>query len=118
MTITQATPRTLTIFKKLTDAEDYLQFFAIPYDQDFVNINRLHILKYFSKLLQEVDAAFPDVTDEELLSKYHMALEEAYEVFKTSSPLKTKLFKVFQQKQSNVVTVTDLLSNQAKPVNS
>ncbi|MGF1491401.1 MAG: nitrogenase-stabilizing/protective protein NifW [Microcoleaceae cyanobacterium] len=110
MTITAGTPRTLVNFKQLTDAEDYLQFFAIPYDQDFVNVNRLHILKYFSKLLTEVDEAFTDVNDEERLSKYQIALEEAYEVFKTSSPLETKLFKVFQEKPSNIVMVSELVA--------
>lgn len=108
MTITASTPKTLVTFKQLTDAEDYLQFFGIPYDQNFVNINRLHILKYFAQLLTEVDAAFPDITDAERLEKYNIALEEAYEVFKTSSPLETKLFKVFKDKPKNIVLLQDI----------
>jgi nitrogenase-stabilizing/protective protein len=108
MTFTPSTPKTLVTFKQLTDAEDYLQFFGIPYDQEFVNINRLHILKYFAQLLAEVDAAFPDINDTERLEKYNIALEEAYEVFKTSSPLETKLFKVFKDKPKNVVLLQDV----------
>ncbi len=108
MTMTASTPKTLTAFQALTDAEDYLQFFDIEYDRDFVNINRLHILKQFSLLIQEVDRAFPDVTETEKLEKYSLALEEAYQVFLTSSPLETKLFKVFQSKPKNFVSLDDL----------
>ena len=46
MTATEES-KTLEQFSTLTDAEDYLQFFDIEYDRDFVNINRLHILKQF-----------------------------------------------------------------------
>ncbi len=108
MTVTDTTPKTLTAFQNLVDAEDYLQFFDIEYDRDFVNINRLHILKQFSLLIQEVDQAFPDVTETEKLEKYSLALEEAYQVFLTSSPLETKLFKVFQSKPKNFVSLDEL----------
>ncbi|MBE9046088.1 nitrogenase-stabilizing/protective protein NifW [Pleurocapsales cyanobacterium LEGE 10410] len=108
MTKTEATPKTLTAFKSLTNAEDYLQFFDIEYDREFVNINRLHILKKFSDLIKEVDAAFPDVDEAEKLEKYGMALEEAYQVYLTSSPLETKLFKVFQSKPKNFVSLDEL----------
>ena len=108
MVMTETTPKTLAAFKSLTDAEDYLQFFDIEYDRDFVNINRLHILKQFSLLIKEVDAAFPDVSETEKLEKYQLALEEAYQVFLTSSPLETKLFKVFQSKPKNFVSLDEL----------
>ena len=35
-------------FKQLVDAEEYLDFFKISYQQEIVNVNRLHILKKFS----------------------------------------------------------------------
>jgi nitrogenase-stabilizing/protective protein len=108
MTVTDTTPKTLTAFRNLTNAEDYLQFFDIEYDREFVNINRLHILKKFSDLIKEVDAAFPDVDEAEKLEKYGMALEEAYQVYLTSSPLETKLFKVFQKKPKNFVSLDEL----------
>lgn len=100
--------QSLADFQKLTDAEEYLQFFGIPYDSQFVNVNRLHILKQFSKLIQEVDRVFADVSDAEKLDKYREALTEAYELFKTSSPLETKLFKVFQNKPKNIVLLQDI----------
>lgn len=106
--MTTETAKTIEQFGTLTDAEDYLQFFDIEYDRDFVNINRLHILKQFSLLIKEVDAAFPDVSETEKLEKYQLALEEAYQVFLTSSPLETKLFKVFQSKPKNFVSLAEL----------
>ena len=108
MTMTDTAPKTLTAFQKLVDAEDYLQFFDIEYDREFVNVNRLHILKQFSLLIQEVDRVFPDVNESEKLEKYRLALEEAYQVFLTSTPLETKLFKVFQSKPKNFVSLDEL----------
>jgi len=99
---------TLADLKKLTDAEEYLSFFDIPFDETFVNINRLHILKQFSLLLSEVDKVFPDITETEKLEKYQEALTEAYEVFLSKSPLETKLFKVFQEKPKNVVLLSEI----------
>ncbi|WP_013323690.1 nitrogenase-stabilizing/protective protein NifW [Gloeothece verrucosa] len=109
-TTQMTTPATQTFadFKSLTDTEDYLQFFGISYDQTFVNVNRLHILKQFSLLIEEVDQAFPDLSETEKLSKYGEAFAEAYELFKTSSPVETKLFKVFQEKPKDVVFLKDL----------
>lgn len=108
MTRSDTKPKTLAAFQQLTTAEEYLQFFDIEYDPQFVNVNRLHILKQFSLLIKEVDEAFPDISEAEKLEKYRLALEEAYQVFLTSSPLETKLFKVFQTKLKNFVSLNDL----------
>jgi len=98
----------LTHFKKLAIAEEYLDYFGIEYEPQFVNVNRLHILKKFSELIAAVDADFPDLGEAERLVKYGEALQEAYEVFLSASPLQTKLFKVFQQKPNNVVMLNEL----------
>ncbi len=103
--------KTLKAFQQLVDTEDYLQFFEIPYDQKFVNVNRLHILKKFSQLITEIDEVFPDISEEEKLAKYKEAFTEAYELFQTASPLETKLFKVFQEKPKNVVFWETLTNN-------
>ena len=108
MTITVDTPRTFAEFTKLIDTEDYLNFFDISYDPSFINVNRLHILKQFSILIKQVDEAFPGISESEKLEKYKLAFQEAYELFKTSSPLETKLFKVFQDVPKNVVLLDDL----------
>ncbi len=108
MTVTATTPKTLAEFRKLVDAEDYFLFFDLPYDQNFVNVNRLHILKQFALLIEEVDKVFADLDEAQRLDKYRDAFVEAYELFKTSSPLQTKLFKVFQEKPKNFVSLEEL----------
>lgn len=100
--------KTIAELKKLTTAEEYLEFFDFAYDQQYVNVNRLHILKQFSLLLDKIDQDFPDLSEQETLSKYREALIQAYEVFQTSSPLETKLFKVFHEKPKNVVLLEDI----------
>ncbi|NJM87949.1 MAG: nitrogenase-stabilizing/protective protein NifW [Hydrococcus sp. RU_2_2] len=98
----------LAEFKKITDAEDYFQFFQLPYDAKVVNVNRLHILKQFAKNMNEIDTNFPDLNEVEKLDRYKEALIQAYQVFLTSSPLQTKLFKVFHDQPKGVVRLGDI----------
>ncbi|MGI0485149.1 nitrogenase-stabilizing/protective protein NifW [Pantanalinema rosaneae CENA516] len=100
---------TLKEFKAITDAEAYFEFFQLEYDPKVVNVNRLHILKKFSQLMADIDAeGTADRTEVELLNRYQEALVQAYNVFLTTSPLQTKLFKVFNEKPKNVVLLTDI----------
>lgn len=99
---------TLSEFNKITDAEQYFEFFQLEYDAKLVNVNRLHILKKFSQLIVEIDTNFPDLGEDEKLVQYRDALIQSYEVFFTTSPLQTKLFKVFNEKPKGVVMLSDL----------
>jgi nitrogenase-stabilizing/protective protein len=103
--------KTIEEFKKLSDAEEYFQFFELPYDQKIVNINRLHILKKFSQYIQEIDEQSADLNAEEKLNQYCLALQQAYEVFLESTPQEQKVFKVFKDKPKNVITLTELSSD-------
>jgi nitrogenase-stabilizing/protective protein len=98
-------------FQKLTEAEEYFEFFQLPYDQKVVNVNRLHILKKFSQYIQEIDENYTDLSLEDKLSKYCEALQKAYQVFIESTPQEQKLFKVFNQKPKNVITLTEITSD-------
>ncbi|MEH2332010.1 nitrogenase-stabilizing/protective protein NifW [Nostoc sp.] len=102
---------TIDEFKKLVDAEEFFQFFNMSYDLEVVNVNRLHILKKFSQYIQEVDENSPDVSPEEKLNQYSLALQKAYQVFIKSTPHEQKLFKVFNDKPKNVVTLTEITSD-------
>ncbi|NEN91278.1 MAG: nitrogenase-stabilizing/protective protein NifW [Okeania sp. SIO3H1] len=99
--------KTLTDFQKLVDAEDFLSFFDIPYDQTAVNVNRLHILKMFSGAIAEVDEK-TGLTETEKLTEYKTALESAYQTFLTSSAQEQKVFPVFQQEHKDVVKLTEI----------
>ncbi|MBD2345620.1 nitrogenase-stabilizing/protective protein NifW [Anabaena subtropica] len=103
--------KNLEEFKKLVDAEEYFKFFELDYDVKIVNVNRLHILKKFSQLISEIDTNYPDLSAEEKLNQYSLALQSAYEVFLDSSPQEQKLFKVFNDKPKNVITLTELSSD-------
>lgn len=96
---------TLAQFNQLKDAEEYFQFFDLPYDPQILNINRLHILRKFSQLVQAEDKT---QSEAQLLSAYRKALQTAYDLFLTSSGVEQKLFKVFQDKPKNVVMVSDI----------
>ena len=76
-----------------------------------MNVNRLHILKKFSKYIQEIDDNSPDLSQEEKLNQYSLALQKAYQVFIESTPHEQKLFKVFNDKPKNVVTLTEITSD-------
>jgi nitrogenase-stabilizing/protective protein len=98
-------------FRKIVNAEDYFEFFQLPYDAKIVNVNRLHILKKFSQLMQEIDENNPNISSEEKLTQYRLALENSYQVFLESTAQEEKLFKVFNQKPKNVVMLTEITSD-------
>jgi nitrogenase-stabilizing/protective protein len=102
--MTLATP-TLAQFNQLKDAEDYFQFFGLSYDPQVVNVNRLHILRKFSQLVQAIDK---DQSEAELLAAYGQALQTAYTLFLTSTSVEQKLFKVFQDRPKNVVKLSEI----------
>lgn len=99
------TPPTLDQFNQLHDAEEYLEFFGLAYDPQIVNVNRLHILRKFSQLIQAADQS---QNETDLLNTYCQALQTAYSLFVTSNSVEQKLFKVFQDRPKNVVMLSDI----------
>lgn len=95
----------LSQFNQLKDAEQYFEFFGLTYDPQVVNVNRLHILRKFSQLVQDVDQ---NQSEAEILAAYSQQLRNAYDLFVTSSSVEQKLFKVFQDKPKNVVMLSDI----------
>ncbi|MGK7919813.1 MAG: nitrogenase-stabilizing/protective protein NifW [Trichodesmium sp.] len=99
--------KTLTDFQKLVDAEDFLKFFDIPFDETAVNVNRLHILKMFSTAIAEVDEK-TELAEADKITAYKTALESAYQTFLTSNAQEQKVFPVFQQEHNDVVKLTEI----------
>ena len=83
---------------KLSAAEEFLDFFAIPYDQSVVNVNRLHILKRFHDYLRR-ESDLAELDDCALRTRYRTLLERAYQDFVASNAVTEKVFKVFLQAQ-------------------
>lgn len=97
---------TLTEFNQLTNAEEFFEFLALPYDPKVVNVNRLHILQKFSQLKAEIDEQTAE--PQARLERYRPALQSAYELFLTSSAPEQKLFKVFQEATPHVVLLSEI----------
>lgn len=89
---------TLTLAEALDDlssAEDFLQFFDIPFDQKVVHVNRLHILQRFHDYLAKQAPTMP-ADEAGQRAVYRQWLERAYLDFVSSDALTEKVFKVFQ----------------------
>ncbi len=81
--------------KNLSSAEDFLQYFGVPFEQSVVNVSRLHILKRFFQYIRQekLQAATDEVG---LFTLYREQLVKAYADFVKSTPAQEKVFKVFQ----------------------
>lgn len=78
----------------LESVEDFLEFFAIPYEREVVQINRLHILQRFHDYLAKQAPKLPPEDDAQR-GIYRLWLERAYQDFVHSDALTEKVFRVF-----------------------
>ena len=94
---------TLTLeeaLEELVSAEDFLEYFDVPYDQSVVHVNRLHILQRFHDYMSKQAPNLPP-DEEQQRGIYRLWLSRAYQDFVESNSITEKVFAVFQ--------------NQAKP---
>jgi len=80
---------------ELSSAEDFLDFFGIPYEARVVQVNRLHILQRFHDYIARQAPDMP-ADDEAARAIYRAWLERAYADFVGSDALTEKVFAVFQ----------------------
>ena len=80
--------------KRLESAEEFLDYFAIPYDLSVVNISRLHILKRFYQYLAK-QGGIESLPPASAYSSCREMLARAYMDFLESSGIEQKVFKVF-----------------------
>lgn len=100
--------------KALSSAEDFLQFFGLPYDQNVVNVSRLHILKRFFQYIRQ-QSSLPE-TEPAMFALYRDLLQRAYGDFLSSTPAQEKVFKVFQDVDGKQhVTLDSLKSSLPRP---
>lgn len=97
--------RSLEEFERLVNAEDFLEFFSIPYDRQVVQVNRLHILKKFALMKEAIDQQYSHEDPEVRLRHLKDAMQRAYETFLTSTAAEQRLFKLFQQPQPGLVVI-------------
>lgn len=77
----------------LSSAEDIFIYLLLPYDQQVLDIARLHIMKRLGQYLKGAD--FSGLDDEQTFLATRQHLKRAYLDFVESTPLREKVFKVF-----------------------
>ena len=78
----------------LVSAEDFLEYFDIPYDERVVKVNRLHILQRFHNYLAA--ATMPHEADAQR-AVYVASLTQAYQDFVNSDARTEKVLKIYQK---------------------
>ena len=81
--------------KALSSSEDFLLFFGLPFEQEVLNVSRLHILKRFFQYIRQANL-LSSGNELELYTAYREQLVKAYADFVKSTPAQEKVFKVFQ----------------------
>lgn len=79
--------------EELSSAEDFLDYFQVPYEPAVVHVNRLHILQRFHDYLARV--TLPE-DETQRFASYQSLLTRAYEDFLTSDAITEKVFSVFK----------------------
>jgi nitrogenase-stabilizing/protective protein len=104
---TTTPPATLEEFDdaldELESAEDFLTFFAVPFDPAVVHVNRLHILQRFHDYLEAEGDTPADPSAR--FQHYATLLTTAYQDFVASDARTEKVFRVFRMHEPRTVSV-------------
>ncbi len=90
--------------EELSSAEEFLEYFGIPYEPSIVHVNRLHILQRFHDYIDGIDVLPQDVEQQREL--YAGLLNSAYSDFVHSDARTEKVFKVFRMHEPFSVQVS------------
>ena len=95
--------------EELVSAEDFLNYFAIPFDQTTVHVYRLHILQRFHDYLAKETKP---TDDEGLREQYTRLLTKAYEDFLHSDAKTEKALKIYKMQgpQTSFVSLESLFA--------
>ncbi len=95
---------------ELESAEDFLDYFEVPFEQKVVHVNRLHILQRFHNYLNA--STMPeDVMGRRAI--YVNALSNAYQDFVNSDAQTEKVLRVYQKASGTSFFSLDQLSGSA-----
>ncbi|MGF1659230.1 MAG: nitrogenase stabilizing/protective protein NifW [Rubrimonas sp.] len=84
----------------LSSAEEIFTYLLLPYDQQVLNVARLHVMKRFGAYLGEADLA--GTAPEATFLACRALLKRAYGDFVESSPRAEKVFKVFRDEEAKL----------------
>lgn len=91
--------------EELSSAEDFLEYFAVQYDPQVVQVNRLHVLQRFHDYLGQAQDGMPE-GDTGRREVYKRLLERAYQDFVQSDALTEKVFQVFRMHEPQTTFVS------------
>ena len=80
--------------KELESAEEFLNYFGVPFDERVVQVNRLHILQRFHDYINQARPTLPETADA-LRAVYKTLLTRAYQDFVESDAITERVFKIF-----------------------
>ncbi len=86
---------TLKTLHTLSSADEFFKLLDVPYDEEKVNVVRMHIMKRMGQYLASED--FEGLSDEVVKERCKETLERAYEDFQKSDPMKERVFKVLKE---------------------
>ena len=89
--------------EELNSAEAFLSYFAIDFDPEIVQVNRLHILQRFHNYLRKTQEMPEEDAARRLI--YKDLLTTAYSDFIDSDARTEKVFRVFHMGEPSVVTI-------------
>jgi len=88
---------TLDEFQKITDTEEFFEFFDLAYDERLVNSKRFHIMKKFGEMADKANGHDMG-SDEKLLEYYKFALISVYKNFENGySPSAADVWEMFDK---------------------
>jgi len=96
--------------EELSSAEDFLEYFEIPYEAAIVHVNRLHILQRFHDYLSK-EGGLSEEPAAERYARHKILLAKAYLDFVHSDAQTEKVLKIFKmnEPQTGFVSVDQLL---------
>jgi len=89
---------------ELSAAEEFLEYFEVPYDLGVVQVSRLHILQRFHDYIAHVPNGLPEA-EPARREAYRRLLTRAYQDFVTSDALTEKVFRVFHMNEPETTFV-------------
>lgn len=97
-------------FKELIDAEDFFEFYKVPFHPEMLSISRVHILKKFRIYLEEAGILDDDATDKEIWNTQRAYLFLAYREFLKPTPVRQKFFSTFYHKNGTFIPLDKITS--------
>lgn len=89
--------KTLAEFEKISDTEEYFEFFDIEYDERLVYVKRFHMMKRFGEMVDKSKSTTWQ-SDEKLLEYYKFALISVYKNFENGySPSAADVWEMFDK---------------------